>query len=112
MHVKSQFHIKAGKSFECAKDNSLPNVIDCYHQTEYIGTSKLFSSLPFLARKDRPFFDYFDLLQVQDLNGAGSPTPKRFAYSLFRDFCCQSCCSSNETKDLSVDSMKTPKFLI
>jgi len=67
-HAKSQFHINAEKILESAQNNSLPNAIDQLHESEYLGTSKLFRSAYFLAKKDRPFSDHFDMLSLQDLN--------------------------------------------
>jgi len=74
IHAKSQFHVNAENILESAENNSLPNAIDQLHKSEYVGTSKLFRSAYFLAKKDR-------LLQLQDLNGADIPKGLRSRYS-------------------------------
>ena len=70
IHAKSQFHVNVVNILESAINNSLPNAIYQLHKSEYVSTSKLFKSAYFLAKKDRPFSDHFDLLQLQDLKGA------------------------------------------
>ncbi|KAG8180548.1 hypothetical protein JTE90_018168 [Oedothorax gibbosus] len=69
-HLKSDAHVNAVKILESAKIQPLEKSVDRQNRSEINETCKVFRTAYFLAKPDRPYSDHFDLLELQQLNGA------------------------------------------
>ena len=80
-HANSQAHIKASSIEKAAKDDALGKMVDRLNESEMNLTCKIFRTAYFIAKNCKPFSDHFELLELQELNGADIPHGLRSRFS-------------------------------
>lgn len=80
-HANSQAHIKASNIKKTANDDTLGKMIDQLNESEINLTCKIFRTAYFIAKNSKPFSDHFELLELQELNGAYIPHGLRSRFS-------------------------------
>ena len=69
IHQKSTAHKRAQEIVDMAKTGTLEKMCDKMNESHLKATTAIFRSAYLIAKKDRPYSDHFDNLELQQLNG-------------------------------------------
>lgn len=80
-HKESEAHKRSVLIMKKSERGTLEETVDNMNREEVSATEKVFRTAYYLAKSDRPFTDYFQLIELQELNGASFSHGLRSRYS-------------------------------